>query len=338
MSDGIENNSLYPNRHGENIENVVGEINRLPEIVLNEEERAEVLSFEEQLTKGENLGTVQSRITGEQEVVVGIEKILEQKVTSTNFNLDYFLTPQGREDLIKTFSISPEDVIFQDIEQAKNFFYSFDYSGIKAKVLQEIAGRAQDYNEDVKVKQFKEAGYKAIPELGFANTITVYRNPEVLIKKLNQYRILDDYHRELSRELKDKQDSVSKAKKLLLEIHQQKLNRIIADEYTSARGLLKQNEYAPVKGIEGIRKNYRRIGSILNDNAVRSLSRFDKFEHGKGELGENGDYSQISRQTQELATAIEQENHQIKPEGAVFEGMSQEQLRSISVSPEEWKD
>lgn len=320
------------------------------------------MSLEEDLTTGKCLQFTDQR-TGAQRIARGIERIWEAKTEKTVFYVEYFLTPEGQNDLAKLTGLKPEQLRFQDTEQIKTYLYRLDLTSLDAKKVEKLSKNSSNSNRAEIIDTFflvfdsnfflteygknelkkslqveelelnsrsdvtefisslpksqleklkalaklsrngenpeedKFSSVQLEDEIDFSKlkeptTVSVTHNPQVIVEQLTQYRVLKDYHRQLRRKLHGRTDPLSLAKLAVLEVHQRRLNELLAEMYGEARGLLKQDKYSGgflrariVEQLRGIGAGSKPLSQRTNPELqldTRTFARIDRFLYGIG--------------------------------------------------------
>ncbi|NMB56514.1 hypothetical protein GYA19_01075 [Candidatus Beckwithbacteria bacterium] len=321
---------IFPDRPGENIDQWINILEKKPEIILNERQKAEVLTYERKLTEG-----------NEKEKIPGLEPIWRKKIKESEFHLEYFLTPEGKLSLKEKLGISeiPE---FQTITDVSQFLYSFDYSNIDVRKIDELIGLSRRFMEEEMYRQFDkyvinpaqsniethEANeYQMewtladpIDQVNNPHKITVIRNPEVLQEKIEGYRRLKAFYRQEIKNLREKINeshkvndfegiNTAKAKLAIVKIYKRQVNVLISELYASAVALQKQGQ---TQGKDyNLDSSFTGLKLFKDRHTVqRLLARFDRFQHGTG-----GESQPVSQSLEALAKSLDKSNLVNKEEG-----------------------
>ena len=222
-------------------------LDQVEELPLNEASKESLDFVEERLTRSTDLWRdlsreFESEHNGEKPIISGIEPLFNGEVfkaKTTEFFLEYFLTPEGQQKLKDTFSLE-ELVQFGEVEHVARFLSSYDYySKIKdkefTKALTALSGASKTYVTSEMAKQLI-SGIN-IGDISNPTQFTIIRNPDIVMSRLKKFRELNAFHRKLERTYKDKlvnlntdnqEYSLIQAKLIILAMQSERLNEMIA--------------------------------------------------------------------------------------------------------------
>ncbi|MBN1915431.1 hypothetical protein JW796_00340 [Candidatus Dojkabacteria bacterium] len=306
---GIAESSRYPfpERAGVKIGAYVEAIAGPPEIQLSADQRAEALSFEDNLTRSETLQIERRNDQGEVVEIVtaeGLEHIWKIKINLVELYVDYFLKDEGRKLLVDNLGLDPE---VNDREAIISFLSSFDYSKVETQVVDKISGASSKYMGDQFTEAFRRRGFSDVRSIRNPTKIVVIKNPLNLAEKVEKLRALKRYHKIYRAELKKDGSDLSKAKLALLDIHALRTNEMIANLYPLFINFERQQQASGWRDQElfdVMKEGFFGIGideTKTQTPTLRKLARLDRFKEGAGEALSSGNYGPISNEAVELS-------------------------------------
>lgn len=277
---------VLPPRTGSCIEQYTHELTEGPEISLSEQEKQLVLEYEKVLLYDSKI---------ESETLEGLETVWKKLIPESEFYLEYFLTPEGKQALVTQLGASEDAVEFDSLDAIQTFLYGLDYSTFDAHNLDILSGASRQYSEKRMLQQFEAGQYAATDLVENPHKISIIRKPDVLFEKITGYRKLKDFYKqekenleselyELKRaeEVNQSEIRVVQAKLALLKIYTRRLNTLIAELYFAAYQLKQQSE---ATGIEyDFNGSFRSIEHSADATKTRTLlARLDRFINGTGD-------------------------------------------------------
>lgn len=291
-----------PLRPGMGISEVVDLLQRDPEIELSVEDREEVLGYEQELTKSNEL------LLRSGEKVKGIEHIWQLSAKTSEFYQEYFLTEGGREDLEN--ALGRDIPQFRSLNEVEEYFYGLDYTNITTEALKGLSGRSKQYGENAVVEQFANNNFESLDGVENPTKLNIVHNPHVVAQKVQSLRRLKQYYKEQTDDLVGNTDSASQAKLTVLTLHRRRLNELLTEEYPNIVHFFEQYKSSPQENLKEVHEmladNIRGTGLFDDERQFRTLGRLDKFRQGVGERQYGGDYSPINPQLAELVKEAEE--------------------------------
>lgn len=277
---------VFPPRTGTGIERSIEELTRDSEVLLSEQEKQAVLDYERVLLYDSEGGS---------ETLEGLETVWKKLVLESEFYLDYFLTPEGKQLLMDQLGVHETEVDFDSLDEIETFFYRLDYSNFDTKNVDILSGSSRQYSEEVMLQQFEAQQYAVTDAVENPRKMSVVRNPKILFEKISGYRKLKEFYKqekasleselyELQRdaEANESRIRVVHAQRALLKIYRRRLNTLIAELYYAAYKVTVQSEAI---GLEYDFADYfKSIGQNPNEGTIHKiLSRLDRFINGSGD-------------------------------------------------------
>lgn len=321
-----KSSSLYPERPSAGLEAdltllkkiLTGEI---PKINLSEKENAELLSFENEL--GEEL-----------------EKIHSSLLPPTTFYLDYFASPEGKNELAKIF---PENFDDMDASEIKLFLLK-NRAKLQALPSQErssLTGKTATFSDKKLLADLLQTytieGSINTEGIKISQKINILADPKKTLASLSELRLFRKNLKDLSAEASD-ENSLSQAKVEVLTLYKKRVNEMLAEQFPL---LLCIKDIASSLGEENLTLEEKELLQISFGffNSERNLSRYDKFLFGATDKkNESGMYQQVDKELLDYAQKIEKdyiENVLNRKKLVEDKGLDYEKINSPTISIEE---
>jgi len=319
---------LYPEKSSSNIAQKVEKITNIlegstPTWEVTEAQRTEILTVEKEL------GTQ-------------LEAIFAISPNAVEFECNYFLTPEGRDNFEEATGISLPQT--QDSDELKRFLYE-QTEALKAvgqKQLAPLAGNSARYRE----REIVQTAVAAMADDGTIDTahlprdesISLRLTPELDFEKTKQLR-------DLKTLIKEKRETLNTApvdnpdQKAMLdgiyELYQRKINEMIAD---GAKAFVSYQQKADFLGVEALSETEKtaQTQDFGSSDVDATLGRYDKFLRGSStDSTPEGWNKQIS--TELIAFADKQEvdflDNLLNQEAAIVEkGLDSDKLFASTIT------
>lgn len=295
--------SLYPERASSNLDASIArlrdlESGKIKKLELKEEEKAELLAFENSL--GESL-----------------EKIIKIKSVSMDLQVDYLLTQDGIDDFSKTFAL---DIGGENAQTIERFIYEHRAGFLKIESTERAAfsGRAEKHSRktllDTLSATMTDDGEINITEISIPKQINLLLAPEKALEKLT---LLRDFKRRLKLEIATIQQlpnisEPAEARLKILRLYQRKVNQILAENFF--RGVIVQ-ELANGIGVDNLTSEEKNLLELFNElsSPEKNYSRYDKFIHGATfGYDESGNKTQIPEELLDFAHKLDLESMEVE--------------------------
>jgi hypothetical protein len=331
--------AMYPERPSEMAESYVRSIetfHRPPEFILSEQEKAEVQGFEQALCNAEfppGFEFLENRI---EKPPKNIAEIVKEKSGMKTFCVDWFVkTPEGVACLEQMGFvgniINKEEVkaflagTIPKVEAGENIEIGYTDSRIWARTQLES-----------KLREILEDGSSAIEDPEY---FTILAKPEELAQKISNARNLKQFYKTVESGLRSQESSnVIDSKLVMITMHRERLNTLIASAYRQAIPLLQQYRLAPeilstnqVDELTNAFPILKNVNTTDMEKMARLYSMIDKFITGIDV--ENG-FSQISSEIQRLEIALSSKPQQVSENRGA---MVSEELAKTRVDAEQMK-
>lgn len=282
---------LYIERPSAQVEKELAEI----EDIL--EGRKKILSLSEQES--------QELQSWEKGLGVELEKISELKGEETVFNIEYFLTEEGKADFKKIFPEAPDS---SDLSTIRQFLYKnrFALNTIEEKLLDEIAAKSIKFGDSKLENQILQAvqddGSLHLPELQYSQTIKIIGAPEKAMEKVKRLKTLKS---QLKTPKHKSETDYEKAREIVAGMYKAKINEMLVKTYGTGFTLKKVAENIGEENLSES-ETYLLNSTKGKLNKPRTQERLDKFIYGSGkEIQPNGNYDTVSAEIkQRVAIAI----------------------------------
>ena len=320
-----ETNNLYPERAFLRIDEEIDKIKKIEsgeikKIELSDLEREAVLSFEDGLGKR-------------------LEEIEDIKVNQNTFYLDYFITPEGKEELK---NITELEFTGDTTDEIKRFFLENRQllDSVDGKNLAELAGKSKIFSDEKILELLKqridENGKLDISGLSNPERVNIILNPNDALEKNKKLR-------ELKKELKEKEGVLEGNEALAVEkiknLYRKKTNVMIAEQSYS---VIWAKELEKTLGEDALTENEKELKDIISapDDSYEIFSRYDRFIHGVDkEYDESGMRKQVG---EELLKYAEEVNAKLllddaKKESLIKEkGLDPEKIKKLNIPVEKF--
>ncbi|NMC36170.1 hypothetical protein GYA49_03940 [Candidatus Beckwithbacteria bacterium] len=278
------------------------------EQILTPEERAQVLAFEADLTRGELPFQLETETGKVEAKAKGLEKIWQPQVRTIEFYLDYFLDDKGWEALQTILTFPDETERPQDLSTLSSFLYSYCLDPrVDETKLKELAEASREFAKTTLAEQLSRLNSEDpnLSQIKDPTRIKIILNPELFLAKMQDYLVLDTYHQIQVEALVDNTDSVSKASLAVLETHRTRLRDIIGQNYATVLWLIRQTTSNPSDST-----NQQRLVQLKEFMKVISVSEeIEEVAEVSDELVENyvlNDDRDLKTWTKQLIGAIAQ--------------------------------
>ncbi|MGL5831156.1 MAG: hypothetical protein ACRCZE_03325 [Candidatus Altimarinota bacterium] len=268
----------------------------------------------------------------EKDLGIELEKISELKAEEIVFNIEYFLTEEGKTDFKKIFPEAPD---FSDILSIRNFLYQNRSTlvTIEEKLLDDIAAKSIKFGdnklENQILQSIQDDGSLHLQELQYSQTIKIIQAPDRVMEKVKRLRALKS---QLKTNKHEDETNFEKASEIVAGMYKAKINEMLVKTYGMGFALKKLVENI---GEENLSESE---SYILNStkgklNKPRTQERLDKFIYGSGkEIQPNGNYDTISTEIKErVATAIIDKTNNDRTAQLINNGLNPELVLAASI-------
>lgn len=318
---------LYPERAFLRIDSEIerlkkiesGEIKKLE---LTEEERFEVLAYEEDLGKK-------------------FEDIYDIKVNSALFYTEYFLTEEGKTEFRNVTSF---DVEGSDVEEINLFLLKNrkQLDSIDGKKLAGLVGKSKTFNDE-KMLGFLKKKMGLDGELdveGISNPQRTYiiLNPAEAFQKIQRLRkfkkeLLLENDTDKEKEIKG-QENIESAKKKIRGIYRKRVNTMIAGEAGFGAWAFRISELLGEDELSEEEKNLKKMFPGIR-SFEKMYARYDRFVYGAAlEYDEKGERLQVGEELDKYLAIIEEKyiaGKLEKEKGIEDKGLDSEKLKKRNI-------
>lgn len=289
---------------------------------LSDVEKQEVLQWERNLTKGiiskptsKTLSPVETLLEmtknpqlQETEKIVGIEEIYKTNVPTLTFSLEYFKTEKGKKELAGLPPKSAKTLTPADVKRKLSQIRPGDkaYSDAVAK----LAGNSRDYGEQKMLDKFM-AQREKWDHVPLPTKFSVVQNPTNLANNIWNLRVLKRELKEIRRNITHsdtdgpteceeggfKPSKIEKAKLILLEAHQRRINVMLIESYGHVLTLIDQVDagdtlsetelYAIMNGNIGVPSRLVGVSKILRNESSANDSESKEHQDAKKPVNKN---------------------------------------------------
>lgn len=317
---------LYPERAFSSVDESIERLKKLQsgeikKAELSEQERSEILSFENKLG-------------------IELEEIFGIKVKTAGIYPEYLATNIGKASFRSCMEFDIEN---EDMDSIEAFVYRARgrISNISGVQLKGLEAKAKKYTEDRIIgditKTISESGEISIAEVQTHKPINIVLNPEVALEKLQKLR-------EFKRELKNYEAELHSGNKgvdfdvVMRDIviqYRERVNELITEQFAH---VVEMKLLADRIGEENLSTDEIALLAQFSglERFVSVYARFDKHIFGiDGEADKNGNYKQIGEEMESYANEAEDmyiENERSKKNGAAEIGLSYNKLKKEDIS------
>lgn len=294
------------------LQQALNTLDNLPEFELSDQEKAEVIAFEQALCRAEfpmGFEFLQTRVTKPQHNIVEIAEPINLKT----FVIDWFLqTPEG---FIYLKKIGYKKTILNK-EIVKKYLAHAAVSA-EHKILEESYNKARLWGIQRLQTKLREQLEKGKSNIVDPEYFSVICEPKELVDKITNTKEIKYFYKSIEANLRSQGfTNLVDVKLVMLKIHYERINVLIAMNARDAIVLLQQYKFAPrILSTEDVDKIYRSFEVLKYTDTTdahkiaRIYSMLDKFITGLDI--ENG-FAQISSVIQRLEIA--QKNQPEKPQ------------------------
>lgn len=322
----VERQSLYPQRMIDRIDEEIDIVDRferklIQPVQLSEQERKDVLDFEDDLGKR-------------------FEKITDITVQKVTFYVEYFLTPDGRENFEKTTGIALSHVANERDIKKTIFLNRETLQQIKYDDLKSLAALSVKYYDERLLQQlcvYNDVSHTInITEASNPQGIDVLLTPEKLAGKIAELTAFKNDVKKVNASLSEKVQC-DLAKKKIIELYRKKYNQVLTEYFFDSSLIV---DMAQTIGEDLLTEEEKELLKMQRgmQNVQKNLSRRDKFIHGADINYIEGERVQISDTLKEFAEQISVEyerNEAEKYQKIVENGYDPEKVFAKNVSIEQ---